>query len=95
MAYDKNEVKLLVGALWAKFSQYSQSVLLVFLSAHPKVFPVFHHISEDSATYENHVLPSGRILNPDLELGQAVGVTFENAFKVQLLDLTLKTRGKS
>ena len=46
----------------------------------------------NSTAPTSHVLPPWRVLDADLELGEAVGVALEHALQVQLLDLPLQPR---
>ena len=71
------------------------ALLFVFGFGHPELLFVLHDVSQDSSSNEDHVLPPGRILNPDLELGESLCVSLENSLKVQLLDLPLQPAGQT
>ena len=46
-------------------------MLIPLLSRNPELFTALHNIGEHGPSKEDHVLPAGRILDPDLEFLEA------------------------
>ena len=87
---------LMLETLIFSGSQFIQNIKTFFFVlgfGHPELFFVLHDISQDSSSNEDHVLPPGRVLNPDLELGESLCVSLENSLKVQLFDLSCRHPG--
>lgn len=55
----------LVGA--SEFVQRLDTLFVPLLPGYPEVLARFHDISEDSPTQEDHMFPTGRVLDLDLE----------------------------
>lgn len=53
--------------------QHSRPFLLVLFPRHPEVVLVLHDVGQHGSAKEHHVLPPGRILDPDLEFLQNKG----------------------
>ena len=52
----------------AVLREHADAMLLVVLPRHPERLLVLHDLGEDGAAEEHHVLPAGRVLDPNLEL---------------------------
>ena len=55
------------------------ALLVPFIAADPEAVAPLHDISQNRATQEHHVLAARRVLDADLEVGEARSVALENA----------------
>lgn len=74
-----------------KFGEASRPLLFPFGLGDPEGFVGPHQVGKDSAALEDHMLALWRIIDPDLDLGLAVGVTLEDALGVEGAHVLLQT----
>ena len=67
-----------------QFVEDANSALLILFPRHPKGFLVLHDVGQDGTTYEDHVLATRRIFNPDFEF-----LILKNRYKIKKLKKTL------
>ena len=72
-----------------QFVQNTQSLLLVLALQKPESVVVLHHVSQHTATEEDEVFASGRVIDAQTKFAQTAFVALQHVREVPLLDVLL------